>query len=122
MIAMDRQSGFTLFEIIAVLVILGVLTATAIPKYQDLQNAARQRALDGAIAAGMSQLTMAYSVEMLLNNGSYSDISWRNVTSSCTEISGDFSVTCSGSNPVTVRATDSSGASATGEWRSPIGN
>ena len=32
-----NQKGFTLIEIIAVLVILGVLAAVAIPKYQDLK-------------------------------------------------------------------------------------
>ncbi len=34
------QHGFTLIEIIAVLVILGILAVVAIPKYLDMQNQA----------------------------------------------------------------------------------
>ena len=35
---LGNQRGFTLLEIIAVLVILGILAAVAVPKYIDLQE------------------------------------------------------------------------------------
>ena len=54
------ESGFTLIEVIAVLVILAVLAAVAIPRYISLIDDARTQALEGAIAAGMSHVSLSY--------------------------------------------------------------
>lgn len=62
---MKKSSGFTLIELVVVIVILGILAATAAPKFMDLQKDARVSALNGLMGAMKSANSMVYSKAIL---------------------------------------------------------
>ncbi|MFH1136586.1 MAG: prepilin-type N-terminal cleavage/methylation domain-containing protein [Pseudomonadota bacterium] len=62
---MKNRKGFTLIEIIAVLVILGVLAAVATPKFMDMQAEAKKKAAQGAVAAGLSACSLTFAKSLL---------------------------------------------------------
>ncbi|MDF2403264.1 MULTISPECIES: prepilin-type N-terminal cleavage/methylation domain-containing protein [Aeromonas] len=58
---MKKQAGFTLIELVIVIIILGILAVTAAPKFLNLQDDARKAAADGVKASLQSAAQMIYS-------------------------------------------------------------
>lgn len=57
---MKKQTGFTLIELVVVIVILGILAVTAAPRFLNLQNDAREARLEGMKGAIESALGIGY--------------------------------------------------------------
>ncbi|MFB2734450.1 type II secretion system protein [Shewanella mangrovisoli] len=58
---MKRQQGFTLIELVVVIIILGILAVTAAPKFINLQSDARKSTVEGVKAALQGANTLIYS-------------------------------------------------------------
>ena len=68
-----KQMGFTLIEIVMVLVLLGILSAVAVPKYFDLRDTAEQKAAQAIVAEAQARINGAFASALLNDNKSCKD-------------------------------------------------
>nr|WP_321241393.1 prepilin-type N-terminal cleavage/methylation domain-containing protein [uncultured Tolumonas sp.] len=75
---MKRSAGFTLIELIIVIVILGILAVTAAPKFMNMQGDARAATVQAMEASVKSAASMVYSKAII--NGIDKSATEKNVT------------------------------------------
>ena len=76
---MKRQSGFTLIELVMVIVILGVLAAVAIPKFVDLKGDAQTAATQGVAGSLASASAVNYAARSAKSTNG-------NAVANCTDV------------------------------------
>lgn len=77
---MKKQNGFTLIELVVVIIILGILAVTAAPKFINLQSDARASTVKGLEAAIKGADTLINSKSLIAGNNTVAASATTSVT------------------------------------------
>ncbi len=118
-----KKNGFTLIELVMVIIILGILAAVAIPKFFDLQTKAKAAAEQGVVGSVRAGIHNYYAKHAVDNPGDQATSHWPATLDGLSS-----GTTCSTTNPCFVNVLEQGGItssdwSKTGEasWTGPNG-
>ena len=115
----SNQKGFTLMEVIAVIVIIGVIGAVAAPKFLELKEGAEDKAALQAIYEARSRLTAQHAIKMMTSEAEAKDLAA--IVAAVSTDAGDYTLSFSvaGSEvEITARGVKARGVhgKAKGSW------
>ncbi|MEC9429306.1 MAG: prepilin-type N-terminal cleavage/methylation domain-containing protein, partial [Pseudomonadota bacterium] len=84
----STQQGFTLIELIIVIVLLGILAVTAAPKFLNLQDDARDSVLEGIAGSLESASSIIYGKALVQDQAGATGTVELNSTTSVTTVFG----------------------------------
>lgn len=124
----NGEEGFTLIEMIAVLIVLGILVAVAIPRYMSVMDDARERSAKQAIAEAQARLSNGHAIAMLATNGG--NVTMAQIignTNVNSDSFGEYNITVTDSgNFATITVIELQGvplaSNAVGYWNLPVRN
>lgn len=117
-----NEKGFTLIEIIAVLVILGILAAVAVPKYISMMEESRIAAAQGAIAEVKGRANGYYASQTLANGAVPLSASVLASVTTTPPLGSDFTATAAASGSdivITITGVKGNAVSVVGTWIYP---
>jgi len=69
---LKNKQGFTLIELVIIIILLGVLAAIAIPRYVDLRDQAIRASAQATLDAGRAAVQLDFA-DQVLNGGAYAN-------------------------------------------------
>jgi MSHA pilin protein MshA len=113
---LKNEKGFTLIEIIAVIIIMGILAAVAVPRFFSMQEDAKIAALNGGLSEAAARFNHAFAKYILVEKRAPADVATAlatadylgtDPTGAGTDI-GDFTVTWTktGADELTIEIVD----------------